>query len=98
MFVWNGDIIANFEANGTKYPANLNEVSGDAFATLGVQPLLGRLIGPEDVGREADPQAPRGAVALDPTGCESEDPAGQQSQRWRSKKIYPFNSCSGSPA
>ncbi len=58
MFAWNGNIIANFEANGARYPANLNEVSGDAFAVLGVQPLLGRLIGPEDVGREAGSPAP----------------------------------------
>ena len=58
MFAWNGNIIANFEANGARYPANLNEVSGGAFAILGVQPLLGRLIGPEDVSREAGSPAP----------------------------------------
>ena len=50
MFAWNGGGMINYEANGLKYAASVDTVSGDYFSTLGVQPFLGRLIGPADVG------------------------------------------------
>lgn len=52
LFGWNGGGMNNFEANGLKYAASLDTVSGDYFSTLGVRPLLGRLIQPEDVAAE----------------------------------------------
>jgi putative ABC transport system permease protein len=49
LFGWNGGAMNNFEANGLKYAASLDTVSADYFSTLGVRPLLGRLIQPENV-------------------------------------------------
>ena len=34
MFAWSGGGIANFEANGVKYAASLDTLSGDYFSTL----------------------------------------------------------------
>jgi predicted permease len=47
MFAWS-EPMATFESDGTRYAAGLNRVTGDYFSTLGVRPLLGRLITPED--------------------------------------------------
>lgn len=58
MFAWSSGAMANFEANGLNYAATLSAVSGDYFATLGVQPLLGRSIGPTDVNLESGRAAP----------------------------------------
>jgi predicted permease len=44
MFLWDGGGVDNFEVNGVPFIGNLARVSGDFYATLGVQPLLGRLI------------------------------------------------------
>jgi putative ABC transport system permease protein len=49
MFAWSGGGMSNFEANRVRYAAGLDTVSGDYFSTLGIQPLLGRLITPNDV-------------------------------------------------
>jgi len=49
MFAWDGGGMNNFEANGVKYAASLESVSGEYFSTLGIQPFLGRLITPSDV-------------------------------------------------
>ena len=57
MFAWDGGGMNNFEANGVKYAASLETVSGDYFSTLGIQPLLGRLITPSDVTSQAGPSA-----------------------------------------
>src|SRR5258708_12195044 len=57
MFAWSGGGMNNFEANGVKYAASLETVSGDYFSTLGIQPLLGRLITPSDVTSQAGPSA-----------------------------------------
>jgi predicted permease len=58
MFAWSGGGIANFEANGVKYAAGLDTVSGDYFSTLGVQPLFGRLILPDDLALDTGFPAP----------------------------------------
>jgi putative ABC transport system permease protein len=49
IFAWSGGGMSNFEANGAKYAASLNTVSGDYYSTLGIVPFLGRLITVEDV-------------------------------------------------
>jgi predicted permease len=51
MFAWY-EVMATFESNGARYAAELNRVTGDYFSTLGVRPLLGRLITPEDSALE----------------------------------------------
>jgi len=53
VFAWWDGILENFEANGVKYAAGLDGVSGEYFSTLGVQPLLGRLITTDDVASGA---------------------------------------------
>jgi putative ABC transport system permease protein len=53
VFTWFDGALENFEANGVKYADALDGVSGEYFSTLGVQPLLGRLITPEDVASSA---------------------------------------------
>src|SRR5258708_17877947 len=57
MFAWDGGGMNNFEANGVKYAASLDTVSGDYFSTLGIQPLFGRLITPSDVALQAGSSA-----------------------------------------
>jgi predicted permease len=57
MFASNGGGMSNFEANGVKYAAGLDTVSGDYFSALGIQPLLGRLITPNDVALRAGSSA-----------------------------------------
>jgi predicted permease len=49
VFGWYDGALANFEANGVKYASALDGVGGEYYSTLGVQPLLGRLITNEDV-------------------------------------------------
>jgi predicted permease len=58
IFGWSGGGLNNFEANGVRYAASLTAVTGDYFSTLGVQPLLGRLITPDDVGLKTGSVAP----------------------------------------
>jgi putative ABC transport system permease protein len=53
VFTWYDGALENFEANGVKYADALDGVSGEYFSTLSVQPLLGRLITPEDVASSA---------------------------------------------
>src|SRR5579864_414685 len=57
MFAWSGGGMSNFEANGVKYAAGLDTVTGDYFSTLGIQPVLGRLITPNDVATLAGTSA-----------------------------------------
>lgn len=49
IFAWFTGGLANFEANGVRFAAALDQVSGDYFRTLEIQPLLGRFISPDDV-------------------------------------------------
>ncbi len=49
LFAWFGGAIDNFEANGVRFAAALDQVTGDYFSTLGIPQLLGRTITPADV-------------------------------------------------
>ncbi len=49
VFAWSGGNITNVEANGQRFVAALETISGDYFRVLGVEPYLGRLITPSDV-------------------------------------------------
>jgi predicted permease len=66
LFAWMGGGIVNLEANGVKYAGSMSAVTGEYFSTLGVQPLLGRAIGPEDLSLELGTPA---AVAVLGYGC-----------------------------
>jgi predicted permease len=61
MFSWSGGGINNFEADGVKFAGSLSTVSGEYYASMGVQPVLGRLIQPDDVPLRAGTPA---AVAV----------------------------------
>jgi predicted permease len=61
VFAWDDEGLRNVRANGVQYPGSVIEVSGDYFATLGVRPLLGRLLTPQD----AVPGAPAKVAVLD---------------------------------
>lgn len=52
FFGWLGGGIINLEANGARYVGSSSTVTGEYFSTLGIQPVLGRLIGPEDLNLE----------------------------------------------
>jgi len=61
MFLMSGGRLQNVEANGVKFSGALDQVDGDYFSTLGVQPLLGRLIAPSDLALDSGSPA---AVAV----------------------------------
>ncbi len=61
MFISRGGALLNVEANGAKFPGGVDQVDGDYFSTLGVQPLIGRLIGPSDLALDSGSPA---AVAV----------------------------------
>ncbi len=48
VLAWLGGGMSNVEANGVRYPGSIGTVSGDYFATLGVRPVLGRVLGHDD--------------------------------------------------
>src|SRR5260221_8453470 len=58
LFGWSGGGMNNFEANGVRWAGSLTAVTADYFSTLGVQPFLGRLITPDDVGLDRGLPAP----------------------------------------
>lgn len=57
VFAWMGGGVANLETNGMKSMGSVATVSGEYFSTLGVVPLMGRLITPEDVSLESGSSA-----------------------------------------
>ncbi|HWD98028.1 MAG TPA: ABC transporter permease, partial [Bryobacteraceae bacterium] len=61
MFAWGDGGLRNIEAGGVLYPGSAIEVSGEYFSALGVRPLLGRLLTPQD----AVPGAPARVAVLD---------------------------------
>jgi putative ABC transport system permease protein len=61
MFLSRGGALQNIEANGAKFPGGVDQVDGDYFSTLGVQPLIGRLIAPSDLALDSGSPA---AVAV----------------------------------
>ena len=66
LFISVGGAIENAEANGVKYLAGVNIVDGGYYASIGIQPYLGRLIGPQDLSLDAGYPAP---VAVIGYGC-----------------------------
>ncbi len=58
MFAWDGAKLDSFEAEGKYFAGMMTSVTGEYFTTLGVQPLLGRLIEPSDVALSDGPSAP----------------------------------------
>ncbi len=66
VFVWSGGGISNFEANGARYAGSLDEASGDYFASLGVRPVLGRVLTHSDAPLDGRPSA---RVAVISYGC-----------------------------
>lgn len=58
FFGWNGDGIYNLETNGVKYVGGVSFVTGEYFSALAIQPILGRLIAPEDVNLSGGLSAP----------------------------------------
>ena len=65
MFAWMGGGVNNFEANGVKYVGSGETVSGEYFETLGVRPLLGRLLTPADVNLETGDAHPVAVISYD---------------------------------
>ena len=49
VFAWDEGPLRTIEAKGVRYPGGVVEVSGEFFGTLGIKPVLGRLITPDDV-------------------------------------------------
>jgi putative ABC transport system permease protein len=49
VFAWNGGGLNSFEADGQYFAGATSQVSGNYFSALGIGPLLGRLIEPQDV-------------------------------------------------
>jgi predicted permease len=53
VFAWSGGNITNVEANGQRFVAATETVSGDYFRVLDIEPYLGRFIAPSDVALTA---------------------------------------------
>ncbi|HEX4230668.1 MAG TPA: ADOP family duplicated permease [Bryobacteraceae bacterium] len=51
-FAWLGGGMATVEMNGTPFAGAVDEVAGDYYSTLDIQPALGRFITPMDAGLE----------------------------------------------
>src|SRR5882724_10319363 len=66
LFAWDGRGIVNVEANGAKYVTTMSTVTGEYFSTLGIQPLLGRFLTPEDLSLDSGSPA---AVAVIDYDC-----------------------------
>jgi predicted permease len=49
LFAWFGNVVLNVEANGTRSLGNVLMVTGNFYSELGVSPILGRYLAPEDV-------------------------------------------------
>lgn len=65
MFAWSGGGLTNFETSRAAWRASLDVVSGSYFSELGVQPALGRLIGPSDIRLGSGPPAPVAVLGYD---------------------------------
>ena len=49
---WNGGGMENLEMNGTLFAGSVDDIAGDYYAALGIQPAAGRFITREDIGLE----------------------------------------------
>jgi len=50
LLAWNGGGVENLEMNGTLFAGSLDDVAGDYYAALGIQPAVGRFITLDDIG------------------------------------------------
>lgn len=55
MFGWSGTVVLTAEAGGQAFPTITNAVTGRYYLSLGLRPLLGRLIEPGDESGAATP-------------------------------------------
>jgi putative ABC transport system permease protein len=62
VVAWRDTLLRNVEANGATYLGVVNEVSGDFFAALGVQPRLGRVFRVEEAPADGSGTPARVAV------------------------------------
>jgi predicted permease len=65
LFAWDGLGIVNIEANGVRYAAGRSIVTGEYFSTLGIQPILGRLITPRDLSPDGGLSAAVAVISYD---------------------------------
>src|SRR5580658_4733143 len=50
LLAWNGGGVENLEMNGTLFAGSVDDIAGDYYAALGIQPAAGRFITREDIG------------------------------------------------
>jgi predicted permease len=50
LLAWNGGGVENLEMNGALFAGSLDDVAGDYYAALGIQPAVGRFITRDDIG------------------------------------------------
>jgi predicted permease len=56
---------SNVDIEGTVWPINLGYVTGEYYSVLGVNPVLGRLITPDDVGLSGGAPSPVAVISYD---------------------------------
>jgi len=66
VFVWTGGGMRNIEVNGVRYPGTVDGASGDYFSTLGVRPMIGRVLTYKDAPLDGRPSS---QVAVISYGC-----------------------------
>lgn len=52
LLAWNGGGMENLEMNGELFAGSVDNIAGDYYAALGIQPAAGRFITREDIGLE----------------------------------------------
>jgi len=52
LLAWNGGGVENLEMNGALFAGSVDDIAGDYYAALGIQPAVGRFITREDIGLE----------------------------------------------
>ena len=50
LLAWNGGGVENLEMNGALFAGSVDDIAGDYYAALGIQPAVGRLITRDDIG------------------------------------------------
>lgn len=55
LFAWSGGGVSTLEAEEAMWPGTITSTTGDYYSTLGVAPLIGRAIMPEDEGTQGRP-------------------------------------------
>jgi predicted permease len=55
LFAWSGEVVLTLEAGKAIWLGKVTSVTGDYYSALGVTPLIGRAIMPEDEGTQGGP-------------------------------------------